>query len=216
MKDRIDRRAFDLIVRFETGGRDYYERVYRSAPCWPGGSSGVTIGCGYDLGYEGAFENDWAGRLTDDQRIRLGRCRGKRGQQAKQALSGVRDIKIPFDLACEVFNEVSVPSQIRLTLKAFPGSAEKLGRVAFGALVSLIFNRGTDMDGPRRMEMAIIKKLIENERESTAEKPGEALHRHVAAQFRAMKRLWMDDPDSDGDLVDRREAEAMLVEAALK
>lgn len=202
-------------MRYETGGRAYYERVYQSGPHWPGGASGVTIGCGYDLGYEGSFERDWGARLKTDDLVRLRRCLGKKGQQARQAMSGVRGIVVPWEVACEVFNDVSLPDQIRLTLKTFPGSADKLGAVAFGALVSLVFNRGSDLVGPRRQEMAVIRRLIENERESTSAQPGEALHRHVAAQFRAMKRLWRDDPESDGDLVDRREDEAALVEMAL-
>lgn len=215
MNDRIDRRAFDLIVRYETGGRDYYENVYRSGPCWPGGSSGVTIGCGYDLGYEQHFAADWQGRLSPSEFDRLNRCVGKRGQRAKQALSGVRGIEISWEMASEVFNDISLPQEIRLTLKTFPESADKLAPVAFGALVSVVFNRGSDLEGPRRVEMATIRRLIVNERESSSARPGEPLHRHIAGQIRAMKRLWRDDRDSDQDLVDRREEEAKLVEAAL-
>jgi len=58
----VSSEAYALIVRHETGGRPYYERVYRSRPVWPGGSSGITIGFGYDLGYHAidTFRLDWA------------------------------------------------------------------------------------------------------------------------------------------------------------
>lgn len=211
MKQRIAPAAFDLIVRFETGGRDYYEKVYRSRPCWPGGSSGVTIGCGYDLGYELHFASDWQRFLPIDAFTRLARCTHKTGQIARQALSGVRDILIPWEAALEVFNESNLPREIRHTLAAFPGAADKLPANAFGALVSLIFNRGLSIDGsPRRREMLEIRKAI-----LAAPTPAPASTiAFIAAQFRSMKRLWPNDPKSDGDLVDRREAEARLIEAA--
>src|SRR3981081_336751 len=43
-------RAYELIIDFEVGGRSEYERTYQR-PEWPQGESGVTIGVGYDLGY---------------------------------------------------------------------------------------------------------------------------------------------------------------------
>jgi len=77
---------------------------------------------------------------------------------------------------------------------------------AFGALVSLVFNRGTDLDGDRRIEMRQIRSAIDTGN------PGPLLLQRIAAELRKMKRLWHNNPDSDGDLVDRREAEAKLVE----
>jgi hypothetical protein len=52
--------------RSETGGLAYYERVIKERPVWPGYASGITIGCGYDLGHHHAqqFESDWAERLN--------------------------------------------------------------------------------------------------------------------------------------------------------
>ena len=49
MTDLISQAAIDLIVREEVSGKEVYERNYRR-PEWPGGSSGVTIGIGYDVG----------------------------------------------------------------------------------------------------------------------------------------------------------------------
>jgi hypothetical protein len=206
MKNRVTPAAFDLIVRFETGGQAYYEGHYKSAPCWPGGQSGVTIGCGYDLGYETRFIEDWFHHFTDDELQRLIRCLGKRGSVARQALSGVRDIKIPWLVAIEFFNEHSLPQEIRKTLTTFPGAAEQLSANAFGALVSLVFNRGTEIsDDPRRTEMKAIRTAL-GKRMSRPD-----LHKFVAQQLLSMTRLWKDDRDSDGDLVDRRRDEANLV-----
>jgi hypothetical protein len=58
MKQRISPAAFALIVKFESGDRPYYEKFLKR-PSWPGGASGVTIGFGYDLGYEKTFREDW-------------------------------------------------------------------------------------------------------------------------------------------------------------
>jgi hypothetical protein len=213
MTQRLAPAAFDLIVRFETGGREYYERVYRSRPCWPGGRSGITIGCGYDLGYEKLFATDWQSRLPLETFARLARCIGKIGSVARQSLSGVRDIEISWEAALEVFNDRTLPQEIRNTLKAFPGSADKLTANAFGALVSLIFNRGLAIDGSdRRREMLEIRKTIIAAQNSCPTRPDSNLHATIASLLRSMKRLWHNDPESDGDLVDRREAEARLVE----
>src|SRR5205807_447253 len=48
-RDVISQAAYDFIVRWETGGQSYYERVIGGRPVWPGYASGITIGCGYDL-----------------------------------------------------------------------------------------------------------------------------------------------------------------------
>jgi GH24 family phage-related lysozyme (muramidase) len=207
MKQRISPAAFALIVKFESGDRPYYEKFLKR-PSWPGGASGVTIG----FGYEKTFREDWSKFLTVDQLARLERCYGKTRLVAKQALSGVRDIEIPWEAAEEIFNEKNLPREIHKTLSTFPGSAEILPGDAFGALVSLIFNRGEDLAGDRRSEMRDIRGIIQQ-----ASHNGIGQHelcRQIASRFRAMKRLWHDDPDSDGDLVDRREAEAKLIEAA--
>jgi len=215
--DRIAQAAFDLIVDFETGGRAYYERQYKSAPCWPGGVSGVTIGCGYDLGYEESFARDWHGVFSADEETALARCLGKRGQRARQALSGVSHIRIPWAVALTIFEAINLPHEIRLTLSAFPHADRVLTRNAFGALVSLVFNRGSSCDdSPRRAEMRRIRAGIAEVVEHPHEPPltpsaSDSLHVFLAAQFRAMKRLWHDDPRSDGDLCDRREREARLI-----
>lgn len=214
---RLAPAAFDLIVSFETGGQAYYEKTYRSAPCWPGGQSGVTIGCGYDLGYELDFAGDWAGCFSEADAAALARCHRKTGSRARQALSGVSHIEIPWGTALGIFEAVMLPREIRLTMATFPQADRVLTANAFGALVSLVFNRGTDCgDSPRRAEMRRIHAAIADAVAHPFDPPhtpsaADNLHRYLAEQFRAMTRLWPDDPRSDGDLCDRRRAEARLI-----
>lgn len=203
MKQRIAPKAFDLIVRYETGGRAYYDKFLKR-PSWPGGASGVTLGYGYDLGYEQNLARDWQAHLSAADLTALGRTLGLTGGRAKQALSGVRHIEVPWDVAAEVFNELTLPQEIRKTLAAFPNSAEKLSANAFGALVSLVFNRGPGMNGDRRLEMRAIRSLI------ASDATGDALHEAISRQFLAMRRLWP-NTSSDQDLYDRRTDEADLV-----
>jgi hypothetical protein len=46
----VSQKAIDLIVFYEVNDEPTYTRRY-TAPTWPGGASGVTIGIGYDIGY---------------------------------------------------------------------------------------------------------------------------------------------------------------------
>ena len=46
----ISKKAIELIIKHEVGGRAVYEKRYQK-PIWAGGDSGVTIGLGYDVGY---------------------------------------------------------------------------------------------------------------------------------------------------------------------
>lgn len=205
MIQRITQKAFDLIVKFETGGRAEYNKH----PEWPQGQSGVTIGFGYDLGYEQNFVADWQPYLDADAIGRLSRTLGYTGSRAHQALSGVRDIEVPWDAAEAVFNDRTLPQEIHTTLAAFPGSADKLPADAFGALVSLVFNRGGLIDDTdRRREMKEIKETILD----MAPNEVPALQK-IAELFRSQKRLWPDH-HNDSDLVARREAEAVLIENA--
>jgi peptidoglycan hydrolase-like protein with peptidoglycan-binding domain len=72
----IPTKTVAFIAREEVGGRDYYDSSC-ARPAWPGGDSGVTIGVGYDLGYQTAFEDDCVARHdgwpASDSRM-AGRC----------------------------------------------------------------------------------------------------------------------------------------------
>jgi hypothetical protein len=193
-------RAIELILEFEVGGgQEYYEKLLQR-PIWPEGQSGITIGIGYDIGYNSVevFNQDWQ-KLGDVERKRLSDCCGLTGEVAKQRLASVGDIIISWELAWEVFNVVTVPKFYNLTKKAFPGF-EELPADVQGGLVSLVFNRGTSMEGDRRREMRAIRDLVPKKNV-----------KGIADQIRQMKRIWVGTSIEKG-MNRRRDAEAALIE----
>jgi len=190
-----------LILRFEVGGgEDYYNRFLQS-PTWPGESSGVTIGVGYDLGYNSssAIEADWSDKLDDQVIQRLLGCAGKTGLQARNALNLVKDIVISWVAAFKVYQELTVPKFEAKTRSMYPGF-DALRPNCQGALVSLVFNRGESLkDVDRRKEMRAIGGLVTNKD-----------YNGIAAQIRSMKRLWIGTTIETG-MNRRRDAEADLV-----
>lgn len=192
----IPQRAVNLILDAE--GVDQPSR-------WPGGASGVTIGYGYDLGYEQTFARDWQFALRSDSIDRLKQAIGLKGQSARQIAHRFTDITIPRTAALDVFVSKTLPRYEQQTIAAFPG-AEKLPPLVFGALVSLVFNRGAGMkDDPARpndhtrLEMRQIRDAV-----------GRGDMKAIAQNLRTMKRLWV-GKGLDG-LLKRRDAEAQLVE----
>jgi hypothetical protein len=192
----VSQATFDLIVEFE--GLD-------QPSLWPGVVSGISLGVGYDLAYVTAqqFENDWGPHLTPTQLARLKTAIGKSGPAAKAIAPRFSDIKVNRVAAMEVFTRSTLPRFSKMALAAFPGM-EKLPPNAQGGLVSLVFNRGPDMAGERRREMAEIRRIIK-----AADLPAtlETVLDQIAGQIKSMKRLW---PDTRG-LQRRRDAEAALV-----
>jgi GH24 family phage-related lysozyme (muramidase) len=174
---------------------------------WPGGDSGITIGIGYDLGYTTVdrFESDWGDVLPASQMQRLKEVVGLRGLSARVRAHDFSDIKIKPEDAKKVFAERTVPMEQTKARIAFPGF-DKLPSDAQGALVSLVYNRGTSMvDKPgedKRKEMRAIRNAVAI---------GD-LH-EIANQLRSMKRLW-EGKGLDG-LLKRREDEAALVESSI-
>jgi len=192
----VSQAALDLIVEFE--GLD-------QPSLWPGESSGISLGVGYDLAFVTAkqFENDWGPHLTPTQVARLKTAIGKSGPTAKAIAPRFSDIKVNRVAAMEVFTRSTLPRFTKEALAAFPGM-EKLPSNARGALVSLVFNRGPDVTGPRRREMAEIQRIIK-----AADLPAtlDTVLDQIAGQIKSMKPLW---PKTLG-LQRRRDAEAALV-----
>lgn len=170
---------------------------------WPGGGSGITIGIGYDLGFVTVdqFESDWGPHLTEGQLNRLKTAIGKRAIAAKNRAPQFADIKIKRGPSEEVFFKRTIPLHALKTEQAFPKVTD-LPPDAQGAVLSLVFNRGTSMVGDRRREMRAIRDAV----------PKKDL-KEIAAQLRSMKRLWI-NKGLDG-LLKRREAEAKLVESTV-
>jgi hypothetical protein len=189
-----------LLYEFEVGGgQDYYDR-YLARPTWPGFASGVTVGVGYDCGYNSTevIRQDWR-RFAE--RERLAATAGITGSVAKGRIAALRDIVIRWELAEDVFEEVTVARFYALCGRTYP-RFEALHPNAQAALLSLTFNRGDSMAGPRRAEMRAIREL-------TRAKD----YAGIAAQLRAMKRIWR-GTDIEAGMARRREAEARLMETA--
>ncbi|WP_148669186.1 hypothetical protein [Burkholderia pyrrocinia] len=201
-KRKLSQAAIDLIVSCEIASPAVYERKYRR-PIWPKGASGVTIGVGYDLRYANAryINRDWPMLSTAD-RAALLKVATLSGQAAKAALPQVHDVDIPWPAANSQFLAF-LPYPTKQTEGAFP-NCNALSDDSFGALVSLIYNRGPAIvrNSKSRLEMYEIKQLM------AAKK-----FKSVPDRIRSMKRLWT-TPDSRG-LVLRREAEAALFERGL-
>jgi GH24 family phage-related lysozyme (muramidase) len=170
---------------------------------WPKGSSGITIGIGYDLGFvtEDQFEEDWSPFLSGDEIGRLKNVIGLSGDEAAQRASEFGDIRIKRPDAEQVFKERTLPLYSQRTEDAFPG-LDQLPAAVQGALVSLVFNRGAGMTGDSRREMRAVRDAVA---------AGDL--QEIANQIRAMKRLW--EGKGLGGLLKRRDAEADLVESAI-
>ena len=158
---QISDKALNLILKYEVGGGESYYNRFLYRPIWPGLNSGVTIGVGYDLGYNNlqSFKASWTGKLSTQDIIRLARALGVKGRSAKELIPGVKDIKISWEHALSVFKSHTIPIFADQTNRVFPG-ADRLHPDAYGALLSLVFNRGADLSGSRRIEMARIRTLV--------------------------------------------------------
>ncbi len=194
----IPAEAIAFIVREEIGSREMYERI-ATMPHFPGGASGITIGIGYDLRYQGpeSFDRDWGDELAADTLKSLRPCLGLAG--SKKTASELAFVRIPFPAAWRVFARRVLPRYVETTRQAF-AKFDTLPPLCKGVLVSLVYNRGSAMDGERRKEMRAIRDHVTEDRWND-----------VPDTLIAMKRLW---PDSSG-LRKRREKEAAMWRSGL-
>jgi len=195
--------ALDLILEYEVGGsKDYYNK-HLTHPTWPGGYSGMTLGIGIDCGYYTRDELANMFSFLNEQQLEVVKnATGKTGQAGRDYVKSEAvknaNITITWDHAIRIFDDVTWPKYARLAENAFPG-LNQLCDNAYGALVSLVFNRGTSMNGDSRLEMRNIRTLVPKKD-----------YKGIAEELRKMKRLW-EGKGLDG-LITRREAEAKLVE----
>jgi len=192
-KRLLSQDAVDLILDFEIGsgkGQDLPAHVIGKS---------LTIGIGYDLGYVTLeqFASDWGARLPAEMLARLYPLVGRRDLPSSYSTEG---ITIAWQPAFDVFFDSTVRRFVAMVL-TLPRASE-LPPDSFGALVSLVFNRGMSFTNPgdRYTEMRRIHELLAS---------GEFAA--IPEQLRAMKRLW---PDLPG-LQRRRDAEAILFQVGL-
>lgn len=197
----LSQAAIDLIVREEVTNRATYTKLYKNFE-WPEGSSGPTVGIGYDCGYvtESECRADWAG-IVDTKTINaLVSAIGLTGGKAEAWVrANKRSVTISYDDAMRQFTERELPKWIGRCVAALP-NFDKLSPDCAGALVSLTYNRGPSFSkaGDRYKEMRAIKAAMRDER-----------YADIPAQFRSMARLWI------GGVHQRRMNEAALFEQGL-
>jgi len=185
-----------FIIQEETGGKGYYEKVYRNSFIWPGSSSGPTALVGVDIGYYTETEvNDIFKPLTNSKELELIQAgRGLKKSAAEEYVPKLKHILFPWEEAVTMFKKFTLPKFTKLTRAVFPGVAE-LSSAAQAALLSIVFNRGVSLKGASRKEMLEIRNLVPKKD-----------YNGIAAQIKSMKRLW-----SSGGLPARRDREAALV-----
>jgi hypothetical protein len=186
-----------FIAREEVSDATAYRRSFQMPTC-PPAPSGVTIGIGYDCRFVGRseFETDWSDVLPAATVAQLVPVLGKAGEPA--LLGPLANVVVPLRAAMHVFTKRSLPTHLARTRSIYPQvETGALTAAQRTALVSLVYNRGTDLAGDRRREMRAIRDLLAAGRVDD-----------VADQFESMTRLW--DPAEAGGLIRRRRAEATL------
>jgi GH24 family phage-related lysozyme (muramidase) len=195
-------KALNLILEYEVGGGKSYYDEFLKGPTWPKGASGMTLGIGVDCGYYSQDELSKLFHFLPSKQLELVKnASGKTGQAGKDYTNSIKDkgIIVTWEQALEIFDNLTWPKFARLTERAFP-DVDKLCDNAYGALVSLIFNRGTSLVGDSRTEMRNIRDLVPKKD-----------YKGIAKELRDMKRIW-EGKGLDG-LITRRESEAKLVES---
>jgi GH24 family phage-related lysozyme (muramidase) len=201
----VSKKSLDLIINSEVSSFSAYNTKYKF-PVLPGEDSGITIGIGYDLGHVSAskLDEDWGMLLSTSAMNKLHKAVGKKNTAAKAVFTAeIKAVEISWEKAIEVFYTKSMPKYAKDTLGIYDG-VQLLPPDAQGALVSLVYNRGTSFTKPseeRRKEMKNIAKHVLNK---DLEK--------IAAEIVSMKRLW--DINTSKGLHIRRDNEAALVKNA--
>lgn len=194
------RKALDLIYEYEVGGGEQYYNKFLKRFTWPAGASGPTIGIGIDCAYYTQKElSSLFSFLPFKQRKLVEQASGKTGEAGREYTKALRKegIEMSWTEAQKIFMFTTWPKFAALTDKTFP-QADQLCDSAYGALVSLVFNRGGSLSGSSRSEMRAIRDLV----------PQKNYHA-IAKEIRKMKRIW-EGKNMEG-LLRRRDAEADLV-----
>jgi peptidoglycan hydrolase-like protein with peptidoglycan-binding domain len=196
-----------FIAREETGGLAYFHALTRW-PHFPGLSSGVTIGVGYDLRFnsEENFRDLWGDRLSPEVLDELSKDIGKPGTKKRVKALKQLGIEVPFKAAWPAFVEKTLPRFYKNTDAIYP-SLGRLPDLCRSALVSIVFNRGNRLNGSRRTEMRAIRDiLIKADNPSLHKQKRKSLLSDIEDQLILMQRLW--GPGTG--VHKRRQAEANL------
>lgn len=197
----------DAILAFEIGydkknGFDYYNKKLTkpTVPAWQTTDSGVTIGIGFDCGYNTTAEirNSWGSILPKEQVDLLVKCSGLKKKAAFDMLPTLKGIVVPIDSSLQVFYNTTIYKFGKQALSIYP-NLPNIHPVEQSVIVGLVFNRGNSLDGDRRKEMRELVAGIQNDNDN-----------QMASIIRNMKRLWKDVKG----LQIRRDVEANLIAQA--
>lgn len=179
----ISQKSVDLTLYFESGDK------YDPTPEWPEGISGITVGHGYDLGYntKAQIKADWSDLVDANTLALMQSVAGLKGQDAKAQLYKFKSVIISKDAADHVFLERTLFRFCRQAYDTFPG-LDKLNPDAAGSIVQAVFNRGTSLEGPNRVEMLNLVPCVAN---------NDLIG--IANQLKSMTRLW-DGIKSNGEI----------------
>jgi hypothetical protein len=210
----ISPRADELIVACEVSSKKAYNTFY-SKPVRPPGASGLTIGIGYDLGQTSVEDlvRDWGGYLAPEAMTLLKPACGIAGERADLVLDTLKNKKeliVSWETAYSEFSKEARPRYVGMTEDALENTAD-LHPDSLGALVSLVYNRGTagffkpstGAENPNYLEM---RNIASHMKVKHFEK--------IPQELRCMKRIWVNQPKLRGLLL-RRDAEANLFELGL-
>ncbi|MCB1144194.1 MAG: hypothetical protein H7A24_06090 [Leptospiraceae bacterium] len=212
---KLSQKANNLIVKFEVGGGEKYYNKKTRFPIWPGGYSGITVGIGVDLGHITfkEFDRYISPYYMEGEASRLIECIGHTGNpkdpeseiEMKSLLSTVADCELSWENALAIHEDFTIPIYHKRTMKVFKG-IENLPPDAQGAIVSLVFNRGTKLEGSSRVHMANIAKLVSQYTPSNKQ----TVLEEIAKNFEEMVQIWEGQKIYEG-IKRRRLEEAKLV-----
>lgn len=197
----------DVTVSHESFKYILETEGYGETPYVPGGSSGVTIGYGYDLGQQKEIQvrSDLHDIYPAGSLERLIGVVGKTGDSARNVVGSVRDIRITNELALRLATKMKA-RYAQLMVDVYPSIID-LHPHCQGAILSLVINRGNSFTKPDLESRVEMREISDALKEGCPEK--------IPSKIRAMKRLWQGKPGLRG-LILRREEEAKLFERGLK
>ncbi|WFU10898.1 hypothetical protein QA646_08685 [Rhizobium sp. CB3090] len=202
----ISERAKKLIVTFEVSNEKHYTASLQKLT-WPYGSSGPTLGIGYDIGYvnKKIFDEDWTDYIDKNRIDVISAGCGLTAANGRDFVKKNQQVSISWDEANKQFRDQMSPFLVGETLAALPKNAEQLSPDSLGALCSLVYNRGASFQvaDDRHTEMRNIRRLIAQGR-----------FKDVPNEITNMKRIWRGVPNMEGLLI-RRDLEAKLFRAGL-
>jgi hypothetical protein len=192
---RVSHEVFDFILKTEK----YMERPYVPSD----DSSGVTLGYGYDLGQqkEETVRRELVGLYTSDEITRLLSALGKRGDDARNIVGSLSDIKISEDNA--LWLAIKMKHRYAQQVVDIYPEVIKFHPHCQGALLSMVINRGKSLKGDDRAEMREIQQDFRND---TPE--------NIPERIEKSKRLWENKPNMKG-VATRRVEEAKFFKKGL-